>query len=373
MSDARSLRIYVSTGEASGDLHAEAVVRALRRRFPESTIEATGGPRLAAAGAVIRHSIDQCGAIGAVEILGSIPRHFSIFADLRRRFRAGHYDLLVVVDYPGFHVRLARAATEAGIPVLYYIAPQLWAWGRGRAAARKRGTRELAVILPFEEAFFRGLDIPATFVGHPLLERTGLPTRTEARARLGLLSGVPALGLFPGSRAQETRRLWPAFRDAALRVREAVPDLHVVVAGMRGLGYPGSGEFVVHYDRPEDVLAAADAGLCKSGTTTLQAALADLPMVIAYRLHPWTHALATHLVGVSHIGLVNLVAGRGVSPELLQDHVTPAALAREVLPLLDPAGASAVAQRAAFSEIRAQLGTPGAGERVAEMAARLVA
>jgi lipid-A-disaccharide synthase len=156
-------------------------------------------------------------------------------------------------------------------------------------------------------------------------------------------------------------------------VRRTVPEISLVVAGIAGLQYGGSEGFLVQRDSPQDVLAAADAGLCKSGTTTLEAVLADLPMVVSYRMHPWSHALARRCVRVRHVGLVNLVAGKTVAPELLQGSATPAALAAAVLPLLDGSGPAARIQRTAFAGIRAQLGTPGAGERVAEMAARLVA
>ena len=143
-------RIYLSTGEASGDLHGAALVSALRRRFPEAAIEATGGPCLASAGAVTRHSILRCGAMGLAEIVRAIPHHGAMLSDLTRRFRAGAYDLLVVIDYPGFNLKLAGAATTAGVPVLYYIAPQMWAWGSGRAATLRQRAKEVAVILPFE-------------------------------------------------------------------------------------------------------------------------------------------------------------------------------------------------------------------------------
>ncbi len=366
-------RIYVSTGEASGDLHSAPVVRSLQRRFPDATIEATGGVHLAAAGATIRHRIEHLGAMGAAEILSSIPRHVRLFADLRSRLRAGMYDLVIAVDYPGFNVRLGAAAARAGVPVLYYIAPQLWAWGEGRAAALRQSARQLAVILPFEEGFFRGLGIPAAFVGHPLLERPPRPSRLEARRRLGFSPSEPTLGIFPGSRPQETARLWPAFREAARLARSAIPELRLVVAGISGFTYPDSSDFVVHHDQPDDVLMAADAGLCKSGTTTLEAALADLPMVVAYRMHPWSFALARRVVRVPHIALVNLVAGRAIAPELLQQAATARQLAVALLPLLDPGGQPATDQRSAFAEVRERLGTPGAGERVAEMAAQLVA
>ena len=372
MTPGDAARFYLSAGEPSGDLHGASVVRALRQRFPHAVIEATGGPRIAAAGAVIRHSIAACGAMGIAEVIHTIPRHMAMLADLEQRFRQGSYDAVVLVDYPGFHLKVAQAAARAGIPVLYYIAPQLWAWGAGRAPRLRRSTRALAVILPFEEPFFRTLDISAEFVGHPLLDAPPGPSRDAARAALGLDERGSVLAVFPGSRPQEVARLWPAFRDAARVVRAQAPGTQIVVGRMPGLDYPG-GEDFVSCESSAVALAAADAALCKSGTATLEAALADVPMVIAYRMHPVSHALARRLVKTRHIGLVNLVAGRDVAPELIQSAAEPRALATAVVPLLDPSSLAARGQRAAFAEVRSRLGNAGAGERVAEMALRLVA
>jgi len=231
--------------------------------------------------------------------------------------------------------------------------------------------RRLAVILPFEEAFFRERGVPATFVGHPLKDRTPPPPRADARRRLGLDPARPVLGLFPGSRAQEVKRLWPAFRDAAARVLAARPDVQAVVAGTLRGRYPTPGAIRLHMGDPLTVFAAADAGLCKSGTTTLEAALADVPMVIAYRLNPVSFAIAIRMLQVPHVGLVNLIAEREVSPELLQGAVTPAALASAVLPLLDPASDAARRQREGLGLVRQRLGPPGAADRVATLALEL--
>src|SRR5437667_388866 len=200
----------------------------------------------------------------------------------------------------------------------------MWAWGASRVRRLTSVTR-LAVILPFEEAFFRERGVAATFVGHPLRDRPPPPSRDEARRLLGLEPGRPTLGLFPGSRAQEVGRLWPAFRAAAERVRATRPDLQVVVAGTPRGRYPAPGDIVIHTGDPLPVFAAADAGLCKSGTTTLEAALADLPMVVAYRLNPVSNFIATRVLRVPWVGLVNLIAGYEVAPEFLQRAARPGA------------------------------------------------
>ncbi|MCH7874982.1 MAG: lipid-A-disaccharide synthase [Gemmatimonadetes bacterium] len=368
-----ALRVYLSAGEPSGDRHAGALARAISDAAPGAELEGMGGKEMASAGVAITHPSEQLSTRGLAEVAAQVPAHLRIARDLRRRFRQGAYDLVILVDYPGFHLRVAAAAREAGIPVLYYIAPQLWAWGAWRAARLRASIDQLAVILPFEEPFFRTRGIPAKFVGHPLLEYRRSIEAASAREALGAPAAGPLLGIFPGSRPAEIARHWPVFRDAARRVRRAVPEVAVVVAGIDGAAYAGAEEFILHRGDPALAFAAADAGLCKSGTTTLEAALADTPHVVAYKMHPLTYAAARRVVRVPWIGLVNLVAGRTVSPELIQHSVTPQRLAESVLPLLDPAGSQARGQRVAFEQVRAALGTPGAARRVAGLALDLAA
>ncbi len=369
-----SATVFVSAGEPSGDAHAGALVAALRRVLPDVAVEGVGGPHLEAAGARLMARIEDLTVIGFVEVVRKIPAHLGLLRRIEARLARGDVGLVVLVDYPGFHLRVAAAAARAHVPVLYYVAPQLWAWGEGRVHKMARTVSRLAVILPFEEAFFTARGVATTFVGHPLLDRPPLAAQGAALKRsLGLDADRRVLGLFPGSRPQEVRRLWPVFRAAAERIRRSLPDVQALVAAIPGGAYPGADWIRVVEGKPRECFAAADAALCKSGTSTLEAALAATPLVIAYRMHPLSYLLARRLVRVDRIGMVNLVAGRPVAPELIQGGVTPEALERAVRPLLEPDSAERRAQLEGLAEVRRRLGEPGAAGRAAEIARALLA
>ncbi len=367
-----SPRIFISAGEPSGDLHGAGVVRALRARYPDATVEALGGPRMAEAGAVIRFPIEGLAAFGLVEVVTKLGAHLRLLRALRDDFRAGRYDLVILIDYPGFHLRVAEAAREAGTKVLYYIAPQLWAWRPGRARRLAAAVDRLAVVLPFEQRFFGDLGLRSDYVGHPLVDREAWPSREAARKRLGVARDSRVLGIFPGSRTQEIGRLWLPFRDAALRMIAEGRCDRVLVAGTATGDYPDPGPIEILRGDPVSVFAAANAALAKSGTTTLEAALADTPMVVAYKVHPFTWFMFQRLRTVKWVSLVNLVAEREVVPELLQDRAEAGQLADELRPLLDPANPRTLAQHDGLALVRARLGAPGATTRVVALADELL-
>ena len=365
-------RIFISAGEPSGDLHGAGVVRALRARHPDASIEALGGPLMAAAGATIRYPMEGLSAFGLVEVLTKLGAHLRLLRALRADFHAGRYDLVIVIDYPGFHVRVAEAARQAGTKVLYYIAPQLWAWRPGRARRFASAVDRLAVVLPFEQRFFGGLGLRSDYVGHPLVDRGVWPTRAGARATLGITPDARVLGLFPGSRSQEIRRLWRPFREAALRLLDEHRCDRVLVAATAEGEYPDAGPLEILRGDPVPVFAAADAALAKSGTTTLEAALADVPMVVAYKVHPLTWHMFQRLRTVRWVSLVNLVAEREVVPEMLQDLAEAGPLADALRPLLDPRDPRTMAQREGLALVRDRLGQPGATTRVVALADELL-
>ncbi len=367
-----SPRIFVSAGEPSGDLHGAGVIRALRARHPDAIIEALGGPRMAEAGAIIRYPIEGLSAFGLVEVVTKLGAHLRLLHSLRDDFRAGRYDLVILIDYPGFHLRVAEAAREAGTKVLYYIAPQLWAWHPGRARRFAAAVDRLAVVLPFEQRFFGDLGLRSEYVGHPLVDRVSWPSREVARSRLGIAPDTKVLGIFPGSRSQEVGRLWEPFRDAARTLLAEGKCQRIFVAGTAEGEYPDPGPIEIVRDDPVSLFAAADAALAKSGTTTLEAALADTPMVVAYKVHPFTWFMFQWLRTVRWVSLVNLVAEREVVPEILQDRANADSLAAALRPLLDPRDPRTVAQREGLALVRQRLGAPGATTRVVALADELL-
>jgi lipid-A-disaccharide synthase len=365
-------RIFISAGEPSGDLHGAGVVRALRTRYPNATIEALGGPQMERAGATLRHRMEGLAAFGLVEVVTKLRAHYRLLRALQKDFRLGRYDLVILVDYPGFHVRVAEAAHAAGTKILYYIAPQLWAWHPSRARRLAAAVDRLAVVLPFEQVFFEKLGLRSEYVGHPLVDRDPLPSRHESRAKLGVAEHSRVLGIFPGSRVQEIRRLWEPFRDAALQLLKEGSCDRVFVAGIPAGHYPNPGPIEILQGDPAPLFAAADAALAKSGTTTLEAALADTPMVVAYKVHPVTYAMFQRVRTVRWVSLVNLVAGREVVPEILQDRATATALATAVRPLLNPTHPGTLSQREGLALVRQRLGAAGATTRVVALASELL-
>ena len=365
--------ILLLAGEPSGDQHGALVARALRKRWPRVELVGLGGERMEAEGVRLLAGLDDLAVMGFVEVAGRLPFFWRLERQVRTLLKEQRIDLVLPIDYPGFNLRITKAAHRLGIPVLFYIAPQVWAWKAGRAARLARTADRIAVILPFEEEIFRREGGRAVFVGHPLLDRPDdVVGRDAFCGRWGFDPERPILALFPGSRAQELARLLEPFTGAARLLQARNPELQVGVARAQGARLPQElmeGCRVVEDGR--GLLRHARAALVKSGTSTLEAALEEVPFVVAYRTHPLTFQIARRVVQVDHVALANLVAGRRAVPELLQDEVTPERLAQEVERYL-PESEAREAMRRELAGIRASLGEPGAAERVAELAAEIL-
>ena len=359
-------------GEPSGDAHGARVARALVGRWPGVEIVGLGGRAMEAEGARIVGSVDDLAVMGFAEVLPRLWSFRRLERRLARLLRDERPDIVVPIGFPGLNVRVARRASRLGIPVVYYIGPQVWAWRASRAKRLSRVADRIALILPFEAPHYperRGRSgTRVEFVGHPLLDDDARPDPAALAERLGILPRAPVLALFPGSRRQELRRHAAPFGTIARELQRRIPGLAVVVSRVASL--PGSAYDRLPFPQTRDtpsLMALAAAGLVKSGTCTLEAALARMPFAVAYIAHPATFALARMLVRSPHAALANLVAGRRVVPEFLQREATTEAVADALGPLLDRSSAARREMIAGLAKVRGELGSPGAAERVAAL------
>ena len=370
-------RILISCGEASGDLYAGALVTELRRLSPGVRCFGFGGDRLREAGADLVGDYHGLTVTGLVEAQRVIPRSWRMLRRLVDAAIAERPAVLVVIDFPDFNFRLGRALHARGIPVVYYVSPQLWAWRPGRLASLKAFATRVLVIFPFEAPIYEAAGVPVEFVGHPLVDLIPATTpRADLLGALGLRPDAPTFALLPGSRPNELRAILPDLAAAARLIARRVPHAQFVVARAPRLdqalfdpvgpaAFAGGPPLAIVEGRTDDVLAAADVVLTASGTATIQAALHGRPMVIVYRLSALTYLLGRRFVSVDTFGMPNLVAGRRVAPELIQDGFTPETVADEAVSLLTDVP-RADAMRSAWRDVRARLGGPGASRRAAE-------
>ncbi|MFQ5697688.1 MAG: lipid-A-disaccharide synthase [Myxococcota bacterium] len=366
------MKLFVSTADASGDLHASALVEALRKRCPELEVFGLGGERLRSAGLEALVDRDALAIGGLVEVASSLPRALAAYSTLRAALAARRPDRVLLVDSPDLNLPLAAVARRRGLRVLYYIAPQLWAWRQGRARKLRRRVDQLGVIFPFEEAWFRSRGIATTFLGHPLVDRIVTFREHFDRARtagaLGIDPSHPLLALLPGSRRNELRSNLAIMLEAARRVRVAHPELQVALALASGLALEQGATpdwLKVVRGGAEELIALATCALSAAGTATLEAALLGIPTLILHRTHPLSFAFAQRVVRVPSASMLNLIAGAGIVPERVQSLARPAAAAALLAGWIRrPEAREAHRQEVALAARK--LGPPGAVERAAE-------
>jgi lipid-A-disaccharide synthase len=368
------MRILIVTGEASGDLHGANLAKAIWELDPKAELVGIGGASMRAAGVTLVPGIphlDVMGLIGLSAVRAMIQRIRAI----RRVLKAEAWDLVVLIDNPGLNFHFARVAKAAGRRVLYYIAPQVWAWRPGRMKWIQRRVDHVVVILPFESELYRQAGVRCTFVGHPLLDAVAPHYDRQAlRRQFGVEASAPVVGLLPGSRVAEINMLLPLLLATAAKLAAAEPQTRFLLAQassiddnlLQGLLAQSSVPVQVVRDQASEVMAASDVLLIASGTATLQAAVVETPMVLLYKTTPLTYRLARWLIRVKWIGLVNLVAGRSIVPELIQDEATPDRLSQEVRRLLTDSKAYNE-MKSGLRQVKQSLGEPGASRRAAQV------
>ena len=366
----------ISCGEASGDLYAGALALELRQRAPGAEIFGLGGPRFRSAGSDLIGDFNRFSVTGLTEALRVVPRSLAMLRRMVAAARERRPDVFVPIDFPDFNFRLVAAIHRLGIPVVYYVSPQLWAWRPGRMKAIQAHVDRVLVIFPFEEAIYRDAGVDVRFVGHPLVDlaRSGQPRSSFLRDR-GLVPDAPTVALLPGSRPNELERTVPVMVAALSRIRACVPGVQFTVACAPNIedwqfaplitAGEGSHRPVLVHNRADDVIASADVAITASGTATVQCALHERPMVVVYRLSPLTYRLGKPFVKVDTYAMPNLVAGRRIVPELIQDEFTADRVADEAVALLTDRPRQA-RTREALRRVREQLGGPGASGRAAE-------
>ena len=374
----------ISCGESSGDLYAGALASEIHRREPDADIFGFGGPRLAAGGGRLLGDFQGMSVTGLTEALRVLPRSFAMLRRLAAAAREQRPDVFVAIDFPDFNFRLMAALHRVGVPIVYYISPQLWAWRPGRMQTMKRYVDRVLVIFPFEEDLYRREHVPVEFVGHPLVDliRVGVPRAALLREH-GLEPAAPTVALLPGSRPNELRRIVPGIAAALPLIASKVPRVQFIVAAAPNLpdalfaplassirpeSSVGSGfsrTVPIVHERTDDVLAASDVVITASGTATVQAALHERPMVVVYKLSPLTYRLGKPFVRVDTYAMANLVAGRRIVPELIQDDFTSERVAAEGVRLLTDEQLRRTTQDE-LRRVRERLGGPGASGRAAE-------
>lgn len=378
MTNYSSKHVLIVAGEASGDLHGANLVRAMKELDRDILFQGIGGDKMVLAGVdIIEHS-SRMAVVGLTEVFSRSSIILKSYFTLRSILKNNRPDLLILIDYPGFNISLAGAAKKFGVPVLYYISPQLWAWRSGRVKKISRRVDRMAVILPFERDFYlnMGSPVPVEYVGHPLMDQVpGNLKRDIIEKEFGINNGDTVIGLLPGSRNEEIKKLLPDMLGAAEIISSRVNNLKCILPVASTISQDlidrikgnSSLNIVTTSKGVYPALSVSDIAFVASGTATLETAIMGVPMIITYRISPLSYNIAKRVVKVPYVGLVNLVAGEEVAPELLQENVKPQIIAEKAQEILDDADRKA-AIKEKLADVRKSLGEPGASARTAGIA-----
>ncbi len=365
--------VVIIAGETSGDVHGANLVRAMKKRDGSIFFCGIGGEALRNEGVKLLADAAELSVVGVTEVFSKIPKVLQKMSSIKNLLRGLKPDLIILIDFPDFNLHVAAFAKKLGIPVLYYISPQVWAWRSGRIRKIKKTVDKMAVILPFEEAYYAAYNVPATFVGHPLLDDY-VPLPEGGKDKSEAFS--PVVGLLPGSRVTEIEKNLPVMLAAASVLRTRFENIQFIVSQAPSIDREWMEKFIAPYrascriELMSGVVKVYEKSLivvAASGTVTLETAIYGVPMVIVYRISPVSYLLGRILVRVDHIGLVNLIAGERIVPELIQKDATPAKIARTVADMINnPEGLKEMKNR--LLAVRKMLGNAGAAERTAQMA-----
>ena len=374
MIDTNEQKFLIVAGEASGDLHGSDLVTHLRALYPNSQFFGIGGKRMRDAGVTTFFDIAKMGTVGFLEAFAEMPLYLKVYRTLVREIRRGQYTAVILIDYPTLNLLLAKKSKSAGCPVFYFISPQIWAWRKSRIQKIKETVTRMFVVLPFEKELYDRAGVDAEFLGHPFADQVKLSmTKEEAFEKFGLKPGVRTIGLLPGSRQNEINSLLAVMLEAAEKIKKQMPDCQFIlpVAGTIDKDYirnrvaDSSLEVRIVEGQSYDVMHCCEFLIMASGSATLEAGVLMRPMVIVYKLNKITYWLAKLLLEIKMIGLVNIVAGEKLAPELIQGQVTADNIARESLKILnDPERYQEVQRK--MQKIQQALGEPGVMRRVAQ-------
>jgi len=370
-------RVVIIAGETSGDLHGAKLVKAMQKRNKGLFFCGIGGQALRETGVDILIDAREISVVGITEVFSKVPNILRSLRLVKKTFQTMRPDLLILIDFPDFNLHVATTAKKMGIPVLYYISPQIWAWRPGRVKKIDKLVDHMAVILPFEEDFYRKQKIPVTFVGHPLLENS-LLTKQRIEDKW---YDIPAIGLLPGSRQGEIERHLPVMIDAARILLKRIQTIKFIISLSPDVEekyvkeivrkHKGAADFEIAAGNVKKVFERSQVVMAASGTVTLESAISGTPMVIIYKVSPVSFRLGKAMIRVKHIGLVNLIAGKEIVPELIQEEASSAKIADTVFKMLsDPSGLKQLSLE--LLALRDKLGGPGASERVADIAFRML-